>query len=130
MISRKCKNRRDFMKTALAGSLGAALPLAAPMGNTASQIVPKRTLGKTDMKISVLSFGGGSQFLNNPDGTWEPMLEKAIEDGINLFDTSPDYTNPSMSARNALVRFCRVSGPDLYQHQVRPQSPQSGIAGI
>jgi aryl-alcohol dehydrogenase-like predicted oxidoreductase len=86
------------MKTALAGSLGAALPLAAPMGNTASQIVPKRTLGKTGMKISVLSFGGGSQFLNNPDGTWEPMLEKAIEDGINLFDTSPDYTNPSMSS--------------------------------
>lgn len=53
--------------------------------------MPMRTLGKTGMKVSILSFGGGSQFLANPDGEWEPMLEKAVEAGINLFDTSSDY---------------------------------------
>lgn len=53
--------------------------------------MPRRKLGKTNLEVSVLSFGGGSQFLKNEDGQWEPMLERAIEVGINYFDTSAGY---------------------------------------
>jgi predicted aldo/keto reductase-like oxidoreductase len=53
--------------------------------------MPMRVLGKTGLKVSVLSFGGGSQFLRNDDGDWEPIMAKALESGINYFDTSSDY---------------------------------------
>lgn len=53
--------------------------------------MPMRVLGKTGLKVSILSFGGGSQFLRNDDGDWEPIMAKALESGINYFDTSSDY---------------------------------------
>ena len=54
--------------------------------------MPQRTLGKTGLKVSILSFGGGSQFLKNNDGDWEKTLRIAVESGINLFDTAPSYS--------------------------------------
>jgi aryl-alcohol dehydrogenase-like predicted oxidoreductase len=39
----------------------------------------------------MLSFGGGSQFLQNEDGAWEAMLQRAVEMGVNYFDTSSSY---------------------------------------
>jgi len=53
--------------------------------------LPKRVLGKTGLEVSILSFGGGSQFLKNKDGQWEPLLEYALNAGINYFDTSSTY---------------------------------------
>ncbi len=59
--------------------------------------IMKRKLGKTGLDVSILSFGGGSQFLRNPDGTWEKMLETALQGGINLFDTAPNYIASKMN---------------------------------
>jgi len=59
--------------------------------------IPKRTLGKTGLEISILSFGGGSQFLKNKNGDWEKLLRRAVESGINLFDTAPSYTFASFN---------------------------------
>ena len=53
--------------------------------------LPRRLLGKTGLEISMLAFGGGSNFLKNPDGEWEPLLQHAIDIGVNYFDTSHDY---------------------------------------
>ena len=53
--------------------------------------LPTRTLGKTGLEVSMLSFGSGSQFLKNEDGDWELMLQRALDLGINLFDTSSTY---------------------------------------
>jgi hypothetical protein len=69
--------------TALAGA--SAMPAAAAAS------MPTRPLGKTGLNISILAFGGGSQFLLAKDGLWEPMLERAVASGINLFDTSYGY---------------------------------------
>jgi uncharacterized protein len=57
----------------------------------------RRKLGKTGLEVSILAFGGGSQFLKNPDGEWEKVLEEAVLSGINLFDTAPSYTNSSFN---------------------------------
>jgi len=43
------------------------------------------------MDVSLLSFGGGSQFMRNPDGRWQPLLDRAIELGVNYFDTASRY---------------------------------------
>lgn len=53
--------------------------------------MPTRILGRTGLPVSILSYGGGSQFALNEDGQWEPHLERAVEMGVNLFDTSPGY---------------------------------------
>ena len=57
----------------------------------------RRKLGKTGLEVSLLSFGGGSQFLRNQNGDWEQVLEAAIAGGINLFDTASSYTSASMN---------------------------------
>lgn len=81
-------SRRSFLQHSAAG-LGAvgslANTVAAPAG------IPRRMLGKTGLEVAILSFGGGSNFLKNKDGVWQPMIEKAIQEGINLFDTSAGY---------------------------------------
>jgi aryl-alcohol dehydrogenase-like predicted oxidoreductase len=43
------------------------------------------------MEIAVLSFGSGSFFQKLPDGQWEPLVQKALDLGINYFDTSASY---------------------------------------
>jgi len=53
--------------------------------------MPRRVLGKTGLEVSILAFGGGSNFLKNQDGLWQQMVEKAIQEGVNLFDTSAGY---------------------------------------
>jgi uncharacterized protein len=89
-------SRREFISTTLRG---AAVITAAGMVETPlfasggkSEGIPRRTLGKTGLSVSILAFGGGSQFLKNEDGVWEQLLQKAIDSGINLFDTAPEYT--------------------------------------
>lgn len=69
--------------------------------NTSGHI-PRRILGKTGLEVSILSFGGGSQFLKNKNGEWEAILEESVKSGINLFDTSPDYTVVSRDGTKAM----------------------------
>jgi len=86
--------RRDFLKLAAGVSSGAVLGVfgqTAPAADADAPSLPKRPLGKTGMRITTLAFGGGSQFLKNKDGKWEPLLEKAIAIGINYFDTHENY---------------------------------------
>lgn len=95
--SRSNITRRGFLKKTAGGLTAAAV--AGGLGSCAREVpvvkeaggMPRRVLGKTGLEVSVLSFGGGSQFLKNENGVWEPMLERAIELGINYFDTSSGY---------------------------------------
>ena len=88
-------SRRGFLGRSIAGvAAGSTLGSLVTGGAEAMGLkgsMPKRLLGKTGLEVSVLGFGGGSQFLKNKDGDWEPMLEKAIEMGINFFDNSSNY---------------------------------------
>ncbi len=76
--------------------------------------IPRRTLGKTGFSVSILSFGGGSQFLKNKNGEWEKHLELAVESGINLFDTAPDYVVTTRGGKKELSseeRFGKILSP-------------------
>ena len=88
-------SRRDFLRTSTGvlacGSCLTMLPSCGESQQGARAPLPTRPLGRTGMEVSVLAFGGGSQFLANPDGIWEPMLERAVELGITLFDSSAGY---------------------------------------
>lgn len=90
-------SRRQFIQKSAKGAAAISLSgLAAGSTVQASTYkenkMPLQTLGKTGLHVSILSFGGGSQFLKNDDGIWEKSLETAIKNGINLFDTAPSYS--------------------------------------
>jgi aryl-alcohol dehydrogenase-like predicted oxidoreductase len=85
-------DRRDFLKTAVGASLAAA---ALPRQLAGAAGLPERTLGKTGAKVSVLTFGGGSHFLgrvNGEEAVVEKLIHRALELGINYFDTAAGYT--------------------------------------
>jgi len=87
-------NRRDFLKKAAAIGLGAAVggtALRRPRQASAQITLPKspmprRPFGRSSIKVSTLSLGGMFDILNN-----RLMLAKALEWGINYWDTAEGY---------------------------------------
>ncbi len=58
------------------------------------RLMEKRRLGRTDMEVSRLSFGG--LFVSRVGGEYErsrDALLKGLELGVNYFDTAPTYAN-------------------------------------
>lgn len=80
--------RRDFLKvSAMATAAIAGNPLSAESGTEPSKkpIVKQYTeIGKTGLKMSDISYGTGRL----PSAS---MILRAIDRGINYFDTAPDY---------------------------------------
>jgi predicted aldo/keto reductase-like oxidoreductase len=87
--------RREFIQrsslAAAALTTGSMIPMSCNNTQTKTGKMPKRILGKTGEKISILGYGGGSQFMRMADGEWEPHMEYALEAGINYFDTASTY---------------------------------------
>lgn len=95
-------SRRQFIqKSATMAAMVSATGLVSPFQSFASekaeQNILRRKLGKTGLEPTILAFGGGSQFLRNPNGEWEKVLEAAIVGGINFFDTAPSYSAASFN---------------------------------
>jgi uncharacterized protein len=85
----KSINRRGFLKTGIAGAAGivALSPsLVSASGSGQEKNIIYRTLGKTGMKIPVISFGVMRS--DNPN-----LCRAAYEKGIKLFDTANVYLN-------------------------------------
>ncbi len=97
--------RRDFIQStmALGGAalVSTALPLeqaqAAPT-KTKAQVRRYTELGKTGIKMGDISFGAGRP----PAGS---LILRAIDRGINYFDTAPDYGPSEDRIGEALKRF-------------------------
>jgi len=85
-------SRRRFLQRSAAGlaAVSSAKALSAyAMASPPSDAMPMRTLGETGLKVSTLSFGGGSKFLKCEK--WEQLLEQAVALGVNFFDTASEY---------------------------------------
>ena len=82
--------RRDFIRKSAFAGLGAGLlPLARAMDSDAAQNRVRRyvTLGKTDIKMSDISFGGSRLGAGEED-----LVLHALDSGINYFDTAESYS--------------------------------------
>ena len=78
-------NRRDFLKAAaIATATAAARPLGAETVQNTPSVKSYRKIGKTGLKMSDISFGAGKLSAAS-------MVLRAVDSGINYFDTSPDY---------------------------------------
>jgi len=93
--------RRDFLKTTGAGAVAGLTVLGGESKAQAAapSIKEYRTLGRTGLKISDISFGGGH--LSSPS-----LMARAVDMGINYIDTAPDY-GPSEAT---IGRYLKQSG--------------------
>ena len=103
-------NRRTFLKAGglmTAAALGsAALPEVArgqataaasslPFNSTTTNSMPTRNLGKTGYKVGIFSLGGQAALEKaNNEANAVPIIEKALDLGVNYIDTSSIYGGP------------------------------------
>jgi aryl-alcohol dehydrogenase-like predicted oxidoreductase len=97
-------DRREFIKrsgAATAALLGArALPavgaaLPALPANPATALMPTRNLGQTGYRVGVFSLGGQSALeRGGNEAVAVPLVERALDLGVNYVDTSSIYGGP------------------------------------
>ncbi len=101
-------NRRSFLKASgfmTAAALGsAALPDIArsqtaanslPFNPATTNAMPTRNLGKTGYKVGIFSLGGQASLEKaNNEAVAVPIIEKALDLGVNYIDTSSIYGGP------------------------------------
>jgi hypothetical protein len=103
-------NRRTFLKAGgimTAAALGsAALPDVArgqsaqpprplPSNSATSDSMPTRNLGKTGYKVGIFSLGGQAAIeKSNNEANAVPIIERALDLGVNYIDTSSIYGGP------------------------------------
>jgi hypothetical protein len=102
--NKSSSNRRGFLKAG--GIMGAALlgsttvPATVssqvnPLRRTPGDAMPTRNLGKTGYKVSIFSLGGQAALEKaNNEATAVPIIEKALDLGVNYIDTSSIYGGP------------------------------------
>ena len=99
------QNRREFMKTggvATAALLAqGALPRPAqalpdlPSNPATAGAMPTRNLGRTGFRVGVFSLGGQSAIeRGGNEAVAVPMVERALDLGVNYIDTSSIYGGP------------------------------------
>ena len=114
-------NRRNFLKTTgavAAGLLANGAALASPSvallpplpSNPATPAaMPTRNLGKTGYKVGIFSLGGQAA-LEKPDNfdTAVPIIERALDLGINYIDTSSIYGGPQRWSEQYVGRVMKT----------------------
>ena len=89
-------NRRDFLRLGLATTLGSlAAPLLAHINvfGDFPRTLPKRPLGNTKERVSILGFGGEGILRSwGNEKKAVPLVKAALDAGISYFDTAPAYS--------------------------------------
>jgi predicted aldo/keto reductase-like oxidoreductase len=98
-------NRREFLKASGAITAGlmaqAALPVSAatlpalPSNPATPNAMPTRNLGKTGYRVGIFSLGGQAALERaDNEAIAVPIIEKALDLGVNYIDTSSIYGGP------------------------------------
>jgi predicted aldo/keto reductase-like oxidoreductase len=86
-------SRRKFLETSALGGIAATSLSAAGKSE-----IPKRTLGRTGARVSILAMGGGSRFLMyKEEEEAVAAAQRALDLGISYIDTSDDYGKNHLS---------------------------------
>ena len=113
-------SRRKFLTTSCAGAGLAAVTapgvLSAAETSASQAAMPRRPLGKTGRLTSIVGFGGGSRYQLQEDlAIAERMIQRAIELGVNYFDTAYIYQKDGV--RESYRRYGKFLVPQ-YRQQI------------
>ena len=104
-------SRRQFLESIGLGAAAGTTLLLLTDGAVATptaDAIPKRTLGRTGAKVSILAFGCGSRFLMyKDDDSATAILNRAIDLGITYLDTAYAYGDGQSETRVGKVMASR-----------------------
>lgn len=86
--------RRKFIRNSALGTIALTIPAIRSFGSNfaPNYEIPRRTLGKTGDKLSVIGFGG-IMLNDNPQEFANELVAKSYELGVNYYDVAPSYGN-------------------------------------
>ena len=86
--------RRNFIRNSALSTMALTIPAIRSFGSNFSPgyNIPKRTLGKTGEKLSIIGFGG-IMLRDNPQDFANEIVAKAYDLGVNYYDVAPAYGN-------------------------------------
>jgi aryl-alcohol dehydrogenase-like predicted oxidoreductase len=86
-------NRRNFLKSAAAGAVAAAVGEFGSLARAAELAgpMPTRALGSTGLKVSAITLGGYHATLPEDPADCARLMHRAIDLGINFFDNADCY---------------------------------------
>lgn len=97
-----------MVTVALAGPRAASAVLpdsSAPSGAAVTGAMPTRNLGKTGCRVGIFSLGGQAALeWGNNEANAVPIIERALDLGVNYLDTSSIYGGPERWSRGILGR--------------------------
>ena len=113
------QDRRNFLKTGGAVAAGLLMPAAGaaaegktytlPSNPRTHEAMPTRNLGKTGYKVGIFSLGGQASIekANNFDVA-VPIIERALDLGVNYIDTSSIYGGPDRWSEQYVGRVMKT----------------------
>ena len=124
------QNRRGFLKTG-AASLVAGLSAGVMATRTSGEVtsvenspaaakavqdmMPTRNLGKAGFRVGIFGLGGqGALEKANNESLALPMIQRALELGVNYFDTSAIYGGPDRWSERYLGRGLKASRDQVF----------------
>jgi predicted aldo/keto reductase-like oxidoreductase len=98
--------RRIFIRNSALGAMALSIPAIRSFGNnfSAGYQIPKRVLGKTGEKLSVIGFAG-IMLNDNPQDFANEIVAKSYELGVNYYDVAPNYGNAQEKLGPALKPY-------------------------
>lgn len=98
--------RRTFIRNSAIGGLSLTIPMIRSFGNDFSldYELPRRLLGRTGEKLSIIGFGGIMLNGNSQDFANE-LVAKAYELGVNYYDVAPTYGDAELRLGPALKPY-------------------------
>ena len=119
--------RRQFLKTSLlapaAGTALAGTPAAALAAPEKARVQRYTPLGRTAMRISDISFGAGQV----PSAS---LVLRAIDQGVNYFDTAPDYGQSERVIGEALAKLGQRDKVYIASKFCRPVGYEEGVSHL
>lgn len=98
--------RRTIIKNITSGEEALTISAIRRFGNnfSANYKIPKRVLGNTGEKLSIIGFGG-IMLNDNPQDFANELVAKAFDLGVNYYDVAPKYGNAEEKLGPALKPF-------------------------
>ena len=127
MSETRPQDRRNFLKTSGAVAAGLLMPSAGaaaateakaytlPFNSKTHAAMPTRNLGRTGYKVGIFSLGGQAAIErgNNFDVA-VPIIERALDLGVNYLDTSSIYGGPERWSEQYVGRVMKTRRQEAF----------------